>query len=503
MILRRYQTDSITNLRDSLGKGNRKPLLQLPTGGGKTIIAQEIIKSATGKGKKVLFLAPRRELVYQAFSKFSVAKINCGMVMAGESMRYAPVQVASFDTVNVRCMRYGNDLPPADLVVVDEAHLSIAPTRLKILDWYAASGAVVIGLTATPVRGDGKGLEAFYDDLILSSSITELTAAGYLSPLRYFAFEAPDLSKVPTGAHGDYVTKQLAEAMDTIKLAGDIVTNWKRIAYGKSTVVFCTNQAHSRHVCNEFLKHGIEAEHIDSNTPTDERKEILQRVAAGQTTVLCNVYIASYGLDIPLLEVAVIARPTKSLGLYLQTVGRVLRPYKGKEYATLIDHSGVIDEHGFISSDWPWSLDDQTSISHRRRQMREERREPKEITCGDCGSVFISRRDCPTCGYEVMPRTEAIPTYEANLTEVHDPASKEWNRKTPWDEKIKFYSELLGYAANKNYAPGWAAVQYHERAGVWPNDARLKNAKAITPSDELLGWIKYIAIKKNFRRTAA
>ena len=497
MKLRDYQFESISGARSSLGAGKRKPLIQLPTGGGKTIIAVEIVKGALSKGSRVLFLAPRRELIYQAHQKFVDNGIDCGIVMAGEAMRYAKVQVASFDTVNARYMRRGNDLPPADLVIVDEAHLSVAPTRLKILNWYADSGAIVIGLTATPARGDGKGLGVFYDDLISGWSIKRLTEAGYLCPVKYYAHTPPDLSGLKTGAHGDYIEKQVAEVMDKGELIGDIVKNWKRIAFGKSTVVFCSSQKHSRHVRDQFNSAGILAEHIDANTPDDERRAILERMASGETTVLCNVYVASYGLDIPRLECTVLARPTKSLVLYLQTVGRVLRPSEGKENAIVIDHAGVLTEHGFIDSVIPWSLNDESSINDRKKEIQQERAEPKEITCGDCGSVFVSRRDCPTCGYEMLPPAEAIPTYAADLVEIHAIESKAWNRKTDWSSKIQFYGELKGYASRKQYSAGWCAYQYRSRAGVWPNDARLKSVQPITPSTDLLGWIKHQAIKRN------
>lgn len=499
MQLRDYQLDSISNTRQSLRNGNRTPLIQLPTGGGKTVIAAEIIKGAIEKGNKVLFLAPRRELIYQAHRNFSDSGIDCGMVMAGEAMRFAPVLVASFDTVNIRYMRRGNDLPPADLVIVDEAHLSVAPTRLKILNWYANSGAFVIGLSATPARGDGKGLGRFYDDLVCGWPIKRLTESGYLAPVRYFAYKSPDLSNLGTGAHGDYVEKRLDEIMNTGELIGDIVANWKRIAFGKPTVVFCASQKHSRNVCEQFNLAGITAEHIDAHTPEGERQAILERVATGITTVLCNVYIASYGLDIPSLECVVIARPTKSLVLYMQTVGRVLRVHEKKENAIVIDHAGVIAEHGFVDSEMPWTLDDQTSVTERKNRIRQELKEPREIICSDCCTVFTSRRDCPSCGFEVLLPSEGIPTYAADLVEIEEVSSNAWNRKTSWENKRKFLGELHGYAKSKGYTHGWCAHQYKSRSGVWPNDSRLKNLLPLKPSEDLLNWVKYQAIKRKYR----
>ena len=337
-----------TTLFRSIGKGFKHPLLQLPTGGGKTHIALSIIKQAVAKNNSVLFLAPRRELIYQVSEKLDESGVSHGVMKAGEPRyMFANVQVASMDTLHARGIRNETMiLPKADIVMVDEAHLSVAPTRKEILSSYP--DAIIIGLTATPARGDGKGLGEIYDDLVLSWPIRKLTDQGFLVPVRYFAPSKPDLAGLKLNKDGDYVVKGLSERVDNPQLVGDVVHNWFRLAKNKKTVVFCTTRSHSRHICDEFKSRGIKAEHVDGETPNDERKDILDRVRSGETQVLCNVFVATYGLDIPSLECAVLARPTRNIALYLQTVGRILRPFEGKTEAIVIDHSGAVDEHGFV-----------------------------------------------------------------------------------------------------------------------------------------------------------
>lgn len=329
--LRPYQIEAIHDLRRVLGHGGRRVLLQLATGAGKTRIAAEIVRMAQGKRSKVLFLAPRRELIGQAAAAFSKQGIHPGIIMAGERMsRLQDVQVASFDTLHARAVRSSRmQMPDADLVIVDEAHLSLAETRKDIIEHYA--DAVVIGLTATPARGDGRGLGEIYDQLVMGPSIRHLTEEGYLVPLKYYAPTEPDLAKLRLNKDGDYTETGLSKRMDTPKLVGDIVDNWLRIARSRLTVVFCVNRAHSRNVCQQFNAQGISAEHVDGETPNDERAAILDRVRAGKTQVLCNVFVASYGLDIPVLDCAVLARPTKNIALYLQMIGRVMRTSPGKD----------------------------------------------------------------------------------------------------------------------------------------------------------------------------
>ncbi|MET0014471.1 MAG: DEAD/DEAH box helicase [Sedimenticola sp.] len=500
--LRPYQLEAVENLRKAFLRGSRRPLLQLPTGGGKMVIASEIAKLAKDKGKRVLFLAPRRELVTQAAEKFAAFGIQCGVIMAGEEAKrnlYALVQAASIDTLHARGIRTERMvMPPADMVIVDEAHLMVTKTRKELLASYPE--AVIIGLTATPARGDGKGLGEIFDSLVPSLPVSKLIAEGYLSPVRYYAPSKPDLDGLKTSNTGDYVIKELGKRIDKPQLVGDVVDNWLRIARDRKTVIFCVTRSHSRHVCEALRAKGIAADHLDGDTPLEERRAILRRVETGETQVLCNVFIATFGLDIPSLECAVLARPTRNITLYLQMAGRVLRPSPetGKVEALIIDHAGAVDEHGFIDDPIPWSLDPSRKVKDLKEERQREKAEPKEITCGDCGTVFKGTRICPECGHEMIPPGKPIPTYQAELKEL-----KARNRKTTKPQKARFHGELKWIQKKRGYKSGWASNQYRQKFGVWPNDPEIRYSLEHEPSQETLNWVKSRQIAYSKRRDVA
>ena len=494
--LRDYQNDCVTAIA-AAARHHRKICFQLPTGAGKTVILAEIVRRAEAKGRRVLFLAPRRELIYQGARTIGHMGHDVGLILAGEEMVGGfQTYVASFDTLHARCVqREKFPLPYADLVIVDEAHLSLAKTRRDIIDAYP--NAVVIGVTATPCRGDGRGLGQLYDTLVTGPSIKWLTEQGHLVPVEYWAGKAPDLSGVKLIA-SDYHQQQLEAVMDDDMLVGDIIENWARIAGNKRTVVFCSGVKHSRHVTAEFQRYGVAAEHLDGHTPTLLREQILARVASGETQVLCNVFVASYGLDIPAIECAVLARPTRSLALFFQTCGRVLRPYPGKAKAIIIDHAGSVADHGFLDSEVPWTLDGNERMQALQLKANEERNEPKEINCPACQHVFRMTLTCPACGYDLGAQMEEVPTHKVDLAQIERTESNDKakaNRDWLTENKRQFFSELLRYSITKGYAKGWASHKYREKFGVWPNAH-----KGCPPADDISSatkdYIRYIQIKR-------
>lgn len=461
--LREYQQESIDGLRASLSGGKRKPILVSPTGSGKTHVACHIIAGALAKQNRVLFLAPRRELIYQAADRLDDHQIDCGIIMAGERRSpYEPVQVASFDTLHARGMRNESMImPDADLVIVDEAHLSIAKTRLNIINHY--KDAIIIGMTATPARGDGRGLGEIYDDLVISWPIGKLTEEGHLVPARYFAPSTPDLNKIKQ-TKADYNVKELGEKMNKPKLVGEILKNWKEIAPDRQTVVFCVTKDHARHVYNEFLEQGIKAGYLDSDTKQDERAQVLDDIYSGKIQVLVNIFVATFGWDCPPISCVVIARPTKNITLYLQTVGRGLRPHEesGKTDCIIIDHSGAVAQHGFVDEDIPWSLDSDMDIREARKRQKEEKKEPMEMVCSKCQAIFKGTRACPRCGYEVIPKGKPLPVHKATLKEL---------KKSPEqisEDKQKFWNKCIFQASHRGLKCGAAAHMYRKQFGVWP-----------------------------------
>lgn len=478
--LRDYQAQALTDLRRSVATGHRAPVLVSPTGSGKTVIAKALIESAANKGRSVLFLAPRRELIFQTCEKLDAAGVDFGVIMAGQQpRRWAAVQVACIPSILARWTR-GERLPEADLICVDEAHLSIADGTQRVLAAYP--DAVKIGLTATPARTDGRGLGAVYDDLVMGPTVAWLTQHGHLVPARYFAPSKPDLVGVRMQA-GDYNQKQLGERM--APLVGDVVTNWLRIAPDRKTVVFSVNVAHSQALREQFTAAGVRAEHLDGTTPNDERAAILARLRDGATQVLTNCDVCTYGWDEPSISCAVLARPTKSLPRYFQMVGRVLRPYAGKTDCLVIDHGGTVDEFGFVDEPVEWKLDADGKVQERGRF---EKRKESKITCADCATVYSGCRTCPHCGYEPPARlAKAIECIDDDLAEL-DRQKKRSNRDWTNEQKSEFYGELKHYCQTKGYSEGWASNKYRERFGVWPNAHKWAEPREPTP--ETLSWIR-------------
>lgn len=502
--LRPYQSEALVGLRRSIASGHRRPILQAPTGSGKTFTACALCKSAIEKGNRVLIIAPRRELVYQFSESLYAVGLSHGIIMAGNGMTlHRSIQVASFDTLHARAVKSNRmPLPEADIVIFDEAHLAIAKCKKALLEHYGDK--IIIGLTATPARGDGRGLNEVFDDIVLTWPMQKLVEAGYLVPAKYYAPTEPDLEGLKV-ARGDYVTKELSERFDRPEIIGDVLVNWQRLASDKQTVVFCIDRKHARHVAEQFIMAGYGAEYLDGETPDEERRGIIERVGNGNTQIVVSILVLTYGVDIPSLECAVIARPTKSIVMYLQCAGRVLRTAPGKTEAVIIDHSGVVDMHGFVDDDYPWSLDAATSITERREKQQKERKEPKEITCSECGAVFKSSRTCPDCGHQMIPPGQPVPTYQADLQEIQR-GQKKANREMTWPEKIQFIAELraIGYA--RGYKSGFAAAIYREKTGVWPNDSRLservfaENRGVSEPSKETLAFVQHCLIKNAKRR---
>jgi len=408
--LRGYQIDGETRVRAAIAQGARRILLVLATGGGKTSVAASIITHEVRQGRRVLVVAHRRELIGQAYRRlldFGLAVDAVGVIMANDSRRRpaAPVQVASVDTLRARAK------PQADIVFVDEAHRALARTYVELGRAYA--GAVHIGLTATPFRADGKGLGDAYDELIVVASPRQLISEGHLVEPRVFtvpAIKRPDLSRVRV-ERGDYSADALAEAVDRQALVGNIVEHWLTHARGVRTVVFAVSVAHSKHIVERFLAAGVAAEHLDGETPAPERDAILARVERGETLVVSNVNCLAEGWDQPAVKCAILARPTKSTGLYLQQAGRILRPWNNQP-AIILDHGGCAVEHGLPQDDREFSLEG--TVARGRRTQ-----EPKARECPACLAVLgLTARVCPACGHELFAVRDLPAEDEGQLVEV-------------------------------------------------------------------------------------
>ena len=446
--LRQYQVDSINDLRQAILKGHKRIVLQLATGGGKTTIASEMIRKANEKGKKCIFLADRIELVEQTSKRLDYEGIDHGIIMA-DNPRYKPRslnQICSPQTLARRAT------PPADVVIIDECHV-LYNIHKKMM--AAMPNAVFIGLSATPFT---KGLGKHYTNLVVGATTAKLTDEGYLVPVKVFAPSKPDLTKIRTIA-GDYDEKELFARVNKPKLVADIVETWIKRAENRPTIGFAVNVLHSQFLCESFKDRGIRAAHIDSYMPKAQREQIVADFKSGYIKVLFNVGILDKGFDYPEASCLIMARPTKSLMVYIQQAGRVLRPHDNKEDAIILDHAGNTQAHGFVTDDLPQELDDGIK---KKVELVTKKQEEKGTICSSCS--FVKQRHqytCPCCGFVPKKKNAGIDVEAGDLLEVT-------RTKVTLQDKQKLYSELLHVEIEKGYKRGFAAQMYRGKFGVWP-----------------------------------
>lgn len=438
--------------------------------------------------KRILFLAHRRELIQQTSRKLYDLGIDHGVLLPGHRPRPAePVQVASIATLHARAIRAKNmNLPDADLVIIDEAHHARANIYAKIIEAYP--NAVILGLTATPCRGDGRGLGNLFEVMVECTQVPDLIAAGYLVPTKVYAPANPDLGGVMVRG-GDYVESQLAQRMDNHKLVGDVVSHWIRLGERRSTVVFATGVAHAKHLRDEFRRAGVLAEHLDGTTPSEERDAILASLAAGKIDLVCNAMVLTEGWDAPSVSCLVLARPTKSLGLYRQMVGRVLRPAPGKTDALILDHAGATFQHGFAEDPIEWVLSKDQRLVNKVHVSRGALPTFSLTACPECSAVRFAGKPCPACGWQARRKAEAVESLDGELGYVQPDRHVQVNIPSA-AEKSRVHRQLLWIAKERGYNSGWAAHKFKTKFGTWPTAKPWAPPEPLQPDDALRAWVK-------------
>jgi superfamily II DNA or RNA helicase len=479
--LRPYQLDVIDRIETEVANGHRRICLVAPTGSGKTVVAAALV--AEGRlGCRVLIVVHRRELTDQTSQKLHAVGVDHGIIQARFPTRPGePVQIASIQTLHARRVRTSTiEMPPADLVIIDEAHHARARTYERLIKAYPS--AVILGMTATPCRSDGRGLGNIFGRLVECPSTAELTRDGYLVPVKIFAPSLPDLTGLRV-ERGDYVESQLAERVNTTKLVGDIVEHWHRFGEGRRTVVFTVNVPHSVHIRDEFRRSGALAEHIDGATPLGERKKILVGFAAGRVDVVCNCAVLTEGWDPPEASCLILARPTKSLGLFRQMSGRILRPAPGKIDAIILDHAGSVFAHGFPDDEIIWTLHEDRRAENIAHAARGQLHAQTLTTCPECCAVRLEGQPCPACGWHHVRTPRLVEVSAGELGQVSPDRSVQ---PIPQDQQ-SFHQQLAWIAKQRGYKPGWVAHKYKQRFGAWPPQ-RLVEPRH--PHPATLAWVR-------------
>jgi DNA repair protein RadD len=457
--LRPYQAAAVAELRGRFMAGDRHVLFCLPTGGGKTVVFSHIAEQAAARGNRVCILVHRQELVDQSCRTLREIGLEHGVIAAGYRQDLSRgCQVASVQTLARRL----HQIPPDffQLLIIDEAHHAVAGTWARLLLHF--HDARTLGVTATPERLDGKGLGGHFDSLILGPDPAWLTGEGFLVPARIFAPPGLDLSSIKRfdtrrGQADAEQRLQQGQAM------GDAVSHYRRTIadqHNGTAIAFCVSVAHAEAVAEAFRNANIPAAMLNGNTDRAQRRRLITDLGAGVLKVLSSCDIISEGTDIPSVTGAILLRPTDSLGLYLQQVGRVLRPALGKTTAVINDHVGNVHRHGLPTDPRQWSL------AGRVNATRTTTAQPITV-CPSCFATLPAQiAQCPECGHAFLqaPGARELVTVAGHLQEL-TPAQVAAARFRRINEERDCQSleDLEELGRRRGYKPGWARYRWSAR----------------------------------------
>ncbi len=497
--LRDYQTESVAQLRAGIAAGKRKQVLVSPTGSGKTEIACYMLQEAARKLSRAMVIVDRVVLVDQTSQRLDQYGIPHGVVQAGHwrFRGWERLQVCSAQTLERRGI-------PDDVqvVFVDEAHCM----RKKVTEFLEKTGAIVVGLTATPFT---KGMAKVYNGMVNVTTTNELIARGYLAPLKVYAATAINTKGMKVVA-GEWSEKEIEKR--GMAIIGDIVAEWQQkteLHFGGpvKTIVFSATVKHGEELCRQFAAAGFNFQQISyKDGDADTRRRLVEEFKRPDSTIhgLVSCEVLTKGFDVPDVLCGISARPyRKSLSSHMQQLGRLMRTAPGKEFGLWLDHSGnylrFYKDTEQVFREGVHTLDDGKRESQARKEPSQKERE--QVRC-KCGLILQpGQKACPACGAERRTRT-LIDMAPGQMVEVEGTSL---NKSTTWEEKRAFIGGLRAYAAAHGYAAGWVAHKYKDRFGVWPNDARVKDVPPMEYSPELKRWLKSRAIRyaKSRERTSA
>jgi superfamily II DNA or RNA helicase len=467
--LRYYQTDGINNLRCLMQQGHRRIVRQCPTGAGKSIEIVTIAESAASKGQRVCIMAHRQELLEQIGEKLDYPY---GWIKAGKPIaRSRNIQLASVSSMVNRLNHYF-----FDLIIADEAHHSVSKTWGSVINAYPK--ARVIGFTATPSRLDGKPLSDVFSAMTLGPSVQELIDAGYLKPAVYYGPNVePDMTGVGK-ARGDFDNAKLASAMNKPTITGDAIEHYVKLAKGYPAVLFGVSINHIEDVAAQFRGAGLNFQAVHGKMDRKKVRGILADLGAGRIQGVTSCDLISEGVDIPVVSCGIFLRPTCSLGLWLQQLGRCLRPAENYPQAVMLDHAGNWKRHGLAHWDRLWTLDGKEAVDTTDAAIRIK----KSVQCPMCGAIHTKAPECPTCFFryksarEYEQRAGSLSQITADtLPGIDKPLKPARLSESEISQRQREWDNLVDESESKGYKLGWAKVKFAETFGESPHviDGRL------------------------------
>lgn len=405
--LRPYQIEALDKVREAYRTGIRSVLYVLPCGGGKTVTFAAICRGAADKGRKVLILCHRAELIEQISAALTDQDVQHGYIASAYDFVHGhQVYIASVFTLAKRL-----DWFIPDLVVIDEAHHTTATTTWgRILAHYPLARR--LGVTASPCRLSGEGLSDFFEELIEGPTYQELTDEGYLTPCKVYAPPTISTEDLHT-RFGDYLANEVAAAANKPSVTGDAIVHYQRLTPGKRAVVFDVSVEAAKERAAAFRAAGFSADCIDGSLDASIRRNLVSDFRTGRIQVLTSCDLISEGFDLPAIEVGICLRPTQSLGLFLQQTGRTLRPFEGKSVSVIFDHAGNCHRFGLPTQTRSWSLSGVDEVSHARKPVDSVR------VCPQCFSAQSPRTlVCGSCGHKFAPRPRTVVEKEGELAEL-------------------------------------------------------------------------------------
>lgn len=431
MTLRNYQYDFYNKIRQSIATGHRRIMCVSPCGSGKSVVIQQIIRSAGEKNNSVLVLCHRREIIDQLTERLKP---------------YSNATVGMVQTITRRL----NNTPEPSIIIIDEAHTAKSASYMRILEHFKNSYALYF--TATPQRTDGKGFADIADDMVQSVSVKWLIQNHYLSPYQYYAPKTLiDAAQLNITA-GDYDGKQATALLSKPKIYGDVLAAYNKYAPGVKTIIYCASVEHSRKTADVFNAAGIPAAHIDGGTNKAERAEIIKKFRSGEITVLCNYSLIVEGFDVPDVGCVICLRPTQSLIIHIQATMRCMR-YMPEKTAIILDMVGNYERHGLPDDDRLWSL-----AGRDKRTKQKTENTVKARVCGKCFRTYAGNgRICPYCEFDNGKTREEIKADEKS--ELERITAENRKRKRIEVGKARTLEDLQRIAKERGYSRGWVYVQ--------------------------------------------